>query len=181
MISGKGAYIKTGAWDYVEKALKNNQIEYTNYAKVTPNPTTVAIDEATAQAKDFGAKAVIAIGGGSPIDTGKSVAILLEYPNNTAEELYEFKFSPEKAVPIVAINLTHGTGTEVNRFAVATLPSKNFKPAIAYDCIYPTYSIDDPQLMSKLSANQTLYTAIDAINHVVEAATTTVAQFLLQE
>lgn len=175
VISGKGAYIKTGAWDYVEKALKNNQIEYTNYAKVTPNPTTVAIDEATAQAKDFGAKAVIAIGGGSPIDTGKSVAILLEYPNNTAEELYEFKFSPEKAVPIVAINLTHGTGTEVNRFAVATLPSKNFKPAIAYDCIYPTYSIDDPQLMSKLSANQTLYTAIDAINHVVEAATTTVA------
>ena len=175
VVSGKGAYKITGAWDYVEKALNNNGIGYINYAKVTPNPTTAAIDEATALAKDFGAKAVIAIGGGSPIDTGKSVAILMEYKDKTAAELYEFKFTPEKAAPIVAINLTHGTGTEVNRFAVATNLEKNFKPAIAYDCIYPSYSIDDPQLMTKLSKNQTLYTLIDAVNHVVEAATSTVA------
>ena len=175
VISGKGAYKITGAWDYVEKALNNNGIGYINYAKVTPNPTTDAIDEATAMAKEFGAKAVIAIGGGSPIDTGKSVAILMEYPEKTAAELYEWKFTAEKAAPVVAINLTHGTGTEVNRFAVATLLEKNFKPAIAYDCIYPAYSIDDPQLMTKLSKNQTLYTSIDAVNHVIEAATSKVA------
>ncbi len=175
VISGKGAYKVTGAWDYVEKALNNNSIGYINYAKVTPNPTTAAIDEAVAMAKEFGAKAVIAIGGGSPIDTGKSVAILLEYPEKTAAELYEWKFTAEKAAPIVAINLTHGTGTEVNRFAVATLLEKNFKPAIAYDCIYPSYSIDDPQLMTKLSKNQTLYTSIDAVNHVIEGATSKVA------
>lgn len=175
VVSGKGAYKITGAWDYVEKALNNNGIGYINYAKVTPNPTTEAINEAVSDAKSFGAKAVIAIGGGSPIDTGKSVAILMEYSDKTAEDLYEFRFTPEKAAPIVAINLTHGTGTEVNRFAVATNLEKNFKPAIAYDCIYPAYSIDDPQLMTKLSLNQTLYTSIDAINHVVEAATTKVA------
>lgn len=175
VVSGKGAYKITGAWDYVEKALNNNGIGYINYAKVTPNPTTDAIDEATAMAKEFGAKAVIAIGGGSPIDTGKSVAILMEYPEKTAAELYEWKFTAEKAAPVVAINLTHGTGTEVNRFAVATLLEKNFKPAIAYDCIYPAYSIDDPQLMTKLSKNQTLYTSIDAVNHVIEAATSKVA------
>lgn len=175
VVSGKGAYKVTGAWDYVEKALNNNGIGYINYAKVTPNPTTDAINEAVTEAKEFGAKAVIAIGGGSPIDTGKSVAILLEYKDKTAEDLYELKFSPEKAAPIVAINLTHGTGTEVNRFAVATLLAKDFKPAIAYDCIYPSYSIDDPQLMTKLSKNQTLYTSIDAVNHVVEAATSKVA------
>ena len=175
VISGKGAYKVTGAWDYVEKALNNNNIGFINYAKVTPNPTTAAIDEAVAMAKEFGAKAVIAIGGGSPIDTGKSAAILMEYTDKTAAELYEFKFTPEEAAPIVAINLTHGTGTEVNRFAVATNLEKNFKPAIAYDCIYPSYSIDDPQLMTKLSKNQTLYTSIDAVNHVVEAATSTVA------
>ena len=175
VISGKGAYKITGAWDYVEKALNNNGIGYINYAKVTPNPTTAAIDEAAAMAKEFGAKAVIAIGGGSPIDTGKSVAILMEYPDKNAEELYELKFAPEKAAPIVAINLTHGTGTEVNRFAVATLLEKNFKPAIAYDCIYPSYSIDYRQLMTKLSKNQTLYTSIDAVNHVIEAATSKVA------
>ncbi len=175
VISGKGAYKITGAWDYVETALKRHNIDYVNYAKVTPNPTTDGIDEAAKMALDFGAKAVIAIGGGSAIDTGKSVAILMEYPDKTGAELYEYKFDPTKAAPIVAINLTHGTGTEVNRFAVATLLDKNYKPAIAYDCIYPTYSIDDPGLMTKLSANQTLYVSVDAINHVVEGATSKVA------
>ena len=57
----------------------------------------------------------------------------------------------------------------------ATLVEKDFKPAIAYDCIYPYASIDDPALMTKLSPNQTRYVSIDAVNHVVEAATSKVA------
>lgn len=175
VMSGKNAYKATGAWDYVEAALKNNNIEYVNYDKVTPNPTNQAIDEATALAREFGAQAVIAIGGGSPTDAGKSVAILLKYPEKTANDVYEFTFTPDKAAPIVAINLTHGTGTETNRFAVATIVEKDYKPAIAYDCIYPMYAIDDPALMVKLSEKQTKYVSIDALNHVVEAATTKVA------
>lgn len=175
VMSGRNAYKATGAWDVVEKALKDNEIGYVNYDKVTPNPTTHHVDEATAMAKEFGAKAVISIGGGSPTDAGKSVAILLENEGKTASDVYEFKFAPEKAAPIVSINLTHGTGTETNRFAVVTIPEKNYKPAIAYDCIYPMYAIDDPALMVKLSPKQTRYVSIDAINHVVEAATSKVA------
>lgn len=175
VMSGRNAYKATGAWDVVEKALKDNNIGYVNFDKVTPNPTTHHVDEATALAKEFGAKAVISIGGGSPTDAGKSVAILLEYPDKTASDIYEFKFTPEKAAPIVSINLTHGTGTETNRFAVVTIPEKNYKPAIAYDCIYPMFAIDDPALMVKLSEKQTRYVSIDAINHVVEAATSKVA------
>ena len=175
VMSGRNAYKSTGAWDVVEKALKDNNIGYINYDKVTPNPTTNAIDEATKMAKEFGAKAVITIGGGSPTDAGKSVAILLKYPNETGSSLYEFKFTPTEAAPIVAINLTHGTGSETNRFAVATILEKNYKPAIAYDCIYPEFAIDDPDLMLGLSPKQTRYVSIDAVNHVVEAATSTVA------
>ena len=175
VMSGRNAYKATGAWDYVEAALKNNGIEYVNYDKVTPNPTNQAIDEAVKIARDFGAKAVIAIGGGSPTDAGKSVAILLKYPDKTANDVYEFTFTPSEAAPIVAINLTHGTGTETNRFAVATIVEKDYKPAIAYDCIYPMYAIDDPALMVKLSEKQTKYVSIDALNHVVEAATSKVA------
>ncbi len=175
VMSGRNAYKSTGAWAVVEKALKNNNIEYINYDKVTPNPTTDAIDEATQMAKEFGAKAVITIGGGSPTDAGKSVAILLKYPNETGSSLYEFKFNAQKAVPIVAINLTHGTGSETNRFAVATILEKNYKPAIAYDCIYPEFAIDDPDLMIGLSPKQTRYVSIDAVNHVIEAATSVVA------
>lgn len=175
VMSGKRAYKLTGAWDYVEKALKDNQIGYINYDGVTPNPTTHSVDEAVKIAKDFGAKAVISIGGGSPTDAGKSVAVLLKYPEKNANDLYEFKFTPTEAAPVIAINLTHGTGSETNRFAVVTVPEKEYKPAIAYDCLYPLYAIDDPVLMTKLSEKQTKYVSVDAVNHVVEAATSKVA------
>lgn len=175
VMSGRHAYKSTGAWDVVEKALKSNGIGYINYDKVTPNPTTQAVNEAAAMAREFGAKAVITIGGGSPTDAGKSVAILLKYPDKNANDIYEFTFTPTEAAPIVAINLTHGTGSETNRFAVATILEKDYKPAIAYDCIYPTYAIDDPKLMAGLSPKQTRYVSIDAVNHVIEAATSTVA------
>ena len=175
VVSGRNAYKSTGAWDYVEKALQENGIGYVNYSDVTPNPTTHSVDEATKLAREFGAKAVIAIGGGSPIDAGKSVAILLKYPDKNANDLYEFTFTPDEAVPIVAINLTHGTGSETNRFAVVTVPEKEYKPAIAYDCIYPLFAIDDPKLMTKLSDRQTKFVSIDAVNHVIEAATSKVA------
>lgn len=175
VVTGRGAYKKTGAWDHVKKAFEDNSIKYINYDKVTPNPTTHQVDEATKLAVDFGAQAVVAIGGGSAIDAGKSVAILMKYKNRTAAELYEFQFSPVLAAPIVAVNLTHGTGSEANRFAVVTIPEKDFKPAIAYDCIYPLYSIDDPALMVSLAEDQTRYVSIDAVNHVVEASTTKAA------
>ena len=174
VMTGKSSHVKTGAWDVTKKALEDNGIKYLLYSKVTPNPTVDHVDEATAEAKAFGAEAVIAIGGGSPIDAAKSVAILLAYPEKNATELYELSFAPDKAVPIIAINLTHGTGTEVDRFAVVSIPAKEYKPAIAYDCIYPLFAIDDPALMTKLPVEQTIYVSVDAINHVVEASTTIV-------
>ncbi|MBC7323418.1 MAG: iron-containing alcohol dehydrogenase [Acetomicrobium sp.] len=174
-VTGQGSYKRSGAWDYVSEAFKKYGVSYAIYDKVTPNPTADSVDEATKMARDFGAQTVVAIGGGSPIDAGKSVAILMEYKDQDARSLYRFKFNPTKAAPIVAINLTHGTGTEVDRFAVVSIPELNYKPAIAYDCIYPMYAIDDPALMTGLSADQTRYVSIDAINHVVEAATTKAA------
>lgn len=175
VVTGKGAYKKTGAWDFVEKAFKKHAIEYVLYSDVTPNPEADEVDAAVTLGKSIGAEAVLGIGGGSPIDAAKSAAILLAYPDKTTRDLYELRFNPMKAVPIVAINLTHGTGTEVNRFAVVSIPEKGFKPVIASDCIYPLYSIDDPGLMTGLSADQTRFVSIDAVNHVVEAATTVTA------
>lgn len=174
IVTGKAAYKTTGAWEHVHKALIDNEIEFVLFDKVTPNPTADQVDEAVKLGRTIGAKAVIGIGGGSAIDAAKTAAILLEYENVTARDIFEYKFTPEKAVPIVAINLTHGTGTEADRFAVVSIPEKEYKPAIAYDFIYPTFAIDDPALMVKLPANQTRYVSIDALNHVVEAATTKV-------
>jgi alcohol dehydrogenase class IV len=172
VVTGKGSHVKSGAWSHVEKALAGAGIAPVLYSKITPNPTVDQVDEAAKTAREFGAQAVIAIGGGSPIDAGKSVAVLLANEGKTARELYEYAFVPERAVPVIAINLTHGTGTEADRFAVVSIPEKEYKPAIAYDCIYPLYSIDDPALMTTLPANQTAYVSVDAVNHVIEAATT---------
>ena len=172
VMTGKSAYERTGAWAHVTKAFDAEGIQYTLYNKVQPNPETHQVDEAVQIGKSVGAKAVLAIGGGSPIDAGKSAAILLAYPDKTCQQLYSMEFTPTQAVPVIAINLTHGTGSEANRFAVVTIPETNHKPAIAYDCIYPLYSIDDPALMTGLPANQTRYVSVDAVNHVIEAATT---------
>ncbi|MCQ6254422.1 iron-containing alcohol dehydrogenase [Methanocaldococcus sp.] len=171
-VTGKSSYKKCGAWDVVEKSLEKYDMNYAIYNKVSPNPTVDMIDEAVALGREINADIVVGIGGGSPIDTAKGVAVLLEYPNEDGRSLYEYKFTPEKAKPIVAINTTHGTGTEVDRFAVANIPEKNYKPALVAECIYPKYSIDDPALLTGLPKKQTLATTIDALNHVTEAATT---------
>lgn len=166
-------YKVTGVWKVLQPALEKRGIEYALYTGVVPNPTVDGIDEAVAMGKKIKAGAVIGIGGGSPIDTGKSAAVLLhpDYAQYNARDQYLYRFKSEKAVPIIAINTTHGTGTEVDRFAVASIPELNYKPALAEDCLYPAFAIDDPAIMTKLPARQTLYTAIDALNHVVEAAT----------
>ncbi|SHK57144.1 iron-containing alcohol dehydrogenase [Paramaledivibacter caminithermalis] len=176
IVTGKSSYVKCGAWHYIEKALKENHIEFVLYNKVTPNPLSTQVDGATKMARELGAKAVIGIGGGSPIDTAKSVAIMTLYPEYTTADLYEYNFIPTKSLPVIAINTTHGTGTEADRFAVVSVleDGKEYKPAIAYDFSYPMYSIDDPKLMVSLPKSQTAYTSIDAINHVVEACTTAV-------
>lgn len=171
IVTGRGAYKVSGAWATVEPALQNAGIAYTLYDRVSANPTADQIDEATRQGQSFGARAVIGIGGGSAIDTAKSVAILLEYPEQNARSLYRAEFTPERAVPNIAINLSHGTGTEVNQYAVTTFPENEHKPAIGFDFIYPLFAIDDPALMTTLPADQTRYVSSDALNHVIEAAT----------
>ncbi|NPA74990.1 MAG: iron-containing alcohol dehydrogenase [Euryarchaeota archaeon] len=175
LVTGRSSYKKCGAWDVVKPALEQYGIEYVHYDGIGANPTVDMVDEATQMGREFGAQAVIGIGGGSPIDSAKGVAILLEYTDKDARELYEFNFTPTKAKPIISINTTHGTGTEVDRFAVASIPEKEYKPAIAYECIYPLFAIDDPALMTELPADQTRYVTIDALNHITEAATTKVA------
>lgn len=175
VITGARAYRSTGAWDHIESALRSNGISYELYSKVTPNPTADQVDEAVALGRAAKSGAVISIGGGSPIDAGKAASVLLAYPDQTCRDLCEFQFAPHKAVPFLAVNLTHGTGTEIDRFSVVTIPEKEFKPALAYDCLYPTWAIDDPALMTGLSEKQTRFVSIDAVNHVVEAATTKIA------
>ena len=171
IVTGKNSYISSGAWSVIESALLSKGLKFSLYDGVMPNPTAEQVDTAVAMGRSIDAQAVIGIGGGSAIDAAKSAAIMAKYPQYTCSHLYEYKFTPTEALPVVAVNLTHGTGTECNRFAVVSIPEKNYKPAIAYDLIYPRFAIDDPALMTGLSEAQTRFVSIDAMNHVIEAAT----------
>lgn len=172
LITGKNSYKSSGAWDVIEPTLKKYNFQYKLYDKITPNPEVKNVDEAVELAREINADVVIGIGGGSPIDAAKAVAVLLEYPENNARDLCNLKIDVKKAAPIIAVNLTHGTGTEVDRFSVVTIPEIEYKPALAYEVMYPKYAIDDPKLMVSLGQNQSTYVSIDAVNHVTEACTT---------
>lgn len=172
---GRASYKTTGAWDKVRPILEENKIEYVLYDKVRPNPTYEICDEAAKIAREEGVDAIMGIGGGSPLDTAKTVAVLLKNPDKTARELYEKVVVVDEleAAPIICINLTHGTGTEVNRFAIAQ-SDKGFKPGILGRSIYPAFTIEDPNLTKTLPESQSIYTSLDALNHAFEATTTTV-------
>ena len=92
------------------------QIEYLLFNKITPNPNSYDCDEATKLSIAFGAQAVIGIGGGSPIDSAKTVAIMSCYPEHTTSDLYELKFAPEKALPIIAIIGNAFSGANFNSY-----------------------------------------------------------------
>lgn len=123
---------------------------------------------------------IISIGGGSPGDAAKSASILLhpEHQKYTCRQLYKFEFTPTHRTNLVMINITHGTGTECDNFAVVSIlegEEHPYKPALASPVIYPDYSIDDVNSMMSMNDDMIRFTSIDALNHVMEASTTTVA------
>lgn len=165
------AYKACGAWELVEPVLQKEAEGFEHYAGVRPNPTYQNCEEAAAFGEKMGATAILAIGGGSAMDTAKTAAVLLKHPDKKAVDFYEKGAAITDALPVVAINTSHGTGSETDAFAVAQSDGHD-KPAINSPHIYPTYAIEDPQLTVSLPLNQTISTSIDALNHATEAATT---------
>eukprot|EP00768_Dysnectes_brevis_P005469 gnl/Dysnectes_brevis/395_a437_6499.p1 GENE.gnl/Dysnectes_brevis/395_a437_6499~~gnl/Dysnectes_brevis/395_a437_6499.p1 ORF type:complete len:412 (-),score=162.68 gnl/Dysnectes_brevis/395_a437_6499:90-1325(-) len=178
-VTSRSAYFRCGAWDVIKAAVESRGIEIMIFDKIVTNPTTHSIDEAVAMFKpkydeNF---MVCSIGGGSPGDAAKSIAILLAHQDKDARALYKFQFTPDSRAKLVMVNITAGTGTECDCFAVASIldESPPKKPVIGYASCYPDYSINDPSTLTSTSAFQTRFTAIDALNHVMEASTTTIA------
>jgi alcohol dehydrogenase class IV len=164
------AYKASGAWKTVEPAL-NNHVAWKHYDKVRPNPTYTNCEEAAAIGLDFGADAILAIGGGSSMDTAKTAAVLMKHPGKKTVDFYEKGEPITGAMPLILINTSHGTGSECDAFAVAQSDGED-KPCINSPHIYSTYTIEDPALTATMPTKQTISTSIDAVNHALEAATT---------
>jgi len=164
------AYKASGAWTTVEPAL-NKHVAWKHYDKVRPNPTYTNCEEAAAIGLDFGAEAILAIGGGSSMDTAKTAAVLMKHPGKKAVDFYEKGEPITGATPLILINTSHGTGSECDAFAVAQSDGED-KPCINSPHIYSTFTIEDPGLTATMPTKQTISTSIDAVNHALEAATT---------
>jgi len=171
VVSDKIAYKASGAWDSVEPALNKYASVWKHYDDVRPNPTYDNCEAAAAMGTAMKADCIIAIGGGSSMDTAKTAAVLMKHPGKKAVDFYEKGEPITGAVPLIAINTSHGTGSECDAFAVAQSDGED-KPAINSPHIYAAYTIEDPRLTATMPTKQTISTSIDSVNHAVEAATT---------
>lgn len=170
IVTGRTSTKKTGLLQRVEELMRKVGIDTLVFDKVIPNPISDHVDEATEIVRREKIDFIVGLGGGSAIDTAKAISITA--PN-------EGKFwdyvpvgggkTPEKAIPVVAIPTTHGTGTEADPFAVITNPATKEKVGIGYRNTFPILSIVDPEVMKTLPKDQTVYTSMDAFYHSIEA------------
>jgi len=170
VVTGKTSAKKSGALNDVEKILNEHNVEFKVYDEITPNPWASQADKLAHFIWNEGCDAVIAIGGGSVIDTAKVASVMAASGGRSLDYLYE-KMKPRSHVPFIAVNLTHGTGTEIDRYSVLTVDENREKRGMSI--LYPDVSFDDPKYTLTLPRNQTVYTSLDTFYHSYEATTST--------
>lgn len=171
---GKKALIVTGARSAklngsqadIIKALESVGIEYLVFDKIKSNPTIKSIYEGAEVARKNNVDFIIAIGGGSPMDAGKGIALLAA--QEISEENLFFGTYENKILPMAFVPTTAGTGSEVTKYSILTNDKAQTKTSIATDLIFPTIAFLDSKYTSKLSAEITINTAVDALSHAIE-------------
>ncbi|WFO75890.1 iron-containing alcohol dehydrogenase [Desulfurococcaceae archaeon MEX13E-LK6-19] len=168
IVTGRSSARVSGALGDVVRVLEENNVGYDVYDRVTPNPWASQADDLGEFLWRNGFDAVVAIGGGSVIDTAKVACVIAASGGRAVDYLY-WRRRPRGSLPLFAVNLTHGTGSEVDRYAVLTVDENREKRGIAI--LYPKASVDDPGYTVTLPRDQTVYTTLDAFYHAYEAAT----------
>ena len=172
-LGSKALIITSKGWttkrrEYFNELVNNISINYEVYDEIKTNPTTTDVDKIASMFKDKGIEVVVGFGGGSSIDVAKVVALILANSGSARDYLLRLK-EPKNALPIVAIPTTHGTGSEVDRYAVVTDPETHAKAAVITPLIYPRVTIIEPKFTITMPRTLTIATTIDALAHAVEA------------
>lgn len=151
--------------DVLEKA----GLEYTVFSKIKPNPTIEDVQAGVAAFKECGADYLIAVGGGSSIDTAKAVGIIINNPEYADVRSLEGVAPTKKpSVPIIAVPTTAGTAAEVTINYVITDVEKNRKMVCVDPHDIPIVAVVDPDMMSTMPAGLTAATGMDALTHAIE-------------
>ena len=162
--------IKCGIVAKVEEVLKENQTSYEIDAEVKPNPTIENVIYGLELYKKSGSDFIIAVGGGSVIDTAKAIAVIANNPENAdVVSLEGMDKSSHPAVPIIALPTTAGTGSETTMDYVITNTKEKRKMACMDSKVVPAAAILDTEIMASLPLKLTAATAMDALTHAVES------------
>lgn len=144
------------------------------FCEVKPNPDLTTIAKCAQFCRENGCDGLVALGGGSSIDTAKATSVAVAHNKNIEvflDGLGEKKTEITKSLPIVAIPTTFGTGSEVSQFAVITNEETKRKDSITSSYIYPVYSLIDPEVSYGLPRGITISTGLDVLSHALESLT----------
>lgn len=165
---GKSSIFKNGVYDQVVKTLKENGVEWVELGGVKPNPVLSKVEEGIEICKQEKIEAILAVGGGSVIDSAKAVAagVLLD---GNIWEAFEGKKKATKGLPIYTVLTLSATGSEMNGFAVITKEDENKKWAFTAGLdSYPKVTVIDPTVQATLPKEQTVNGAVDTMSHIFE-------------
>lgn len=157
-----------GVSEKIAKIIREAGVEAAIFPKAEPNPTDENVAEGLAAYETEKCDSIVTLGGGSSHDAGKGIGIVAA--NGGKIHDYEGVDKSEKPmVPLVAINTTAGTGSELTKFTIITDVKRKVKMAIIDKHVTPTLSINDPMLMVGKPSGLTAATGIDALTHAIEA------------
>lgn len=176
MIVTDKVMIQLGNCEKVENALKNQGVEYTIYSEIVGEPTDVMIENGLKQYKEEECDFLVALGGGSPIDSMKAIGSLVVNGGSISD--YMGKVIDVPMPPMVAIPTTAGTGSEATQFTIITDTKKDIKMLLKGKVLMPSLAIIDPQFTMTAPPKITAATGLDALCHAVEAYTSNKAQTL---
>lgn len=161
--------IKFGVTKKVTDVLDDAKIDYEIYSEIKPNPTIENVQTGVKAFKDSGADCIIAIGGGSSMDTAKAIGIIIKNPDFAdVRSLEGVAPTTNKCVPIIAVPTTAGTAAEVTINYVITDTEKNRKMVCVDPKDIPVVAVVDPVMMSSMPKGLTAATGMDALTHAIE-------------
>lgn len=157
--------------------LEQKGLDYEVWSDVTPNPKDYEVEEGAKRYLASGCDAIMAIGGGSPIDAAKGVAILVTN-EGTIHDYEGIDKITKPLPPMIMVPSTAGTGADISQFDIITDTSRKIKMVLVSKSLIPDISITDPLLLTTKDKELTANTGMDALTHAIEAYVSIAATFL---
>ncbi len=167
IVYGSERIKKSGLFETVNRSLSDNKISFEALGGVQSNPVLSKVYEGVALAKSTGAEAILAVGGGSVLDSSKAIATGATYEGDVWD-FFTYKAVPNKALKIFDIMTLAATGSEMNNFAVVTKEETKEKFSLAGAATYPTVSVINPELQATVTTEYLVYSAADIFAHSLD-------------